>query len=167
LPDELSQFSEVLDRIETIRLSASVAMGVAENPYQASRIPGIPKIVIVSCPTDNVTLSAETIGKSDCDLVIRVISVGQPHQAIPVTGALCTAVAGRIEGTLVNELTKTRSTTQSIRIAHPSGISNVDADVVQQENDWYARSASINRTARRLMDGHVYVSTSNLTTNDE
>jgi len=143
------------------RLSASVAMGIAENINQASAIPGIPKIAIVSCPSDSVTLSAETIGQYDCDLVLRMISVGQPHRAIPVTGALCTAVAGRIEGTLVNQLTKTRSITQSIRIAHPSGVSEVDAEVVRQEDGWYSRSASINRTARRLMDGYVYVSTHN------
>ena len=136
-------------------------MGIAGNINQASAIPGIPKIAIVSWPSDSVTLSAETIGKDDCDLVLRMISVGQPHRAIPVTGALCTAVAGRIEGTLVNQLTKKRSITQSIRIAHPSGVSEVDAEVVQQEDGWHSRSASINRTARRLMDGYVYVSTAN------
>jgi 2-methylaconitate cis-trans-isomerase PrpF len=161
LPDTLSQFSEALDTLERIRLSASVAMGIAENINQASAIPGIPKIAIVSCPADSVTLSAETIGKYDCDLMLRMISVGQPHRAIPVTGALCTAVAARIEGTLVNQLAKTRSITQSIRIAHPSGVSEVDAEVVRQEDGWHSRSASINRTARRLMDGHVYVSTAN------
>ena len=90
-----------------------------------------------------------------------MISVGQPHRAIPVTGALCTAVAGRIEGTLVNQLTNKRSLAQSIRIAHPSGISEVDAMVVQQKDGWHSRSASINRTARRLMDGYVYVPTAN------
>jgi len=37
----------------------------------------------------------------------------------------------------------------------------VDAEVVRQEDGWYSRSASINRTARRLMDGYVYVSTHN------
>jgi 2-methylaconitate cis-trans-isomerase PrpF len=161
LPDTLSQLSEVLDTLENIRLSASVAMGIAGNINQASAIPGIPKIAIVSWPSDSVTLSAETIGKDDCDLVLRMISVGQPHRAIPVTGALCTAVAGRIEGTLVNQLTKKRSITQSIRIAHPSGVSEVDAEVVEQEDGWHSRSASINRTARRLMDGHVYVSAAN------
>jgi hypothetical protein len=61
----------------------------------------------------------------------------------------------------VNQLTKKRSITQSIRIAHPSGVSEVGAEVVQQEDGWHSRSASINRTARRLMDGYVYVSTAN------
>ena len=164
LPDTLAQFSEVLDTLEAIRLGASVAMGIAQNIDQASAIPGIPKIALISSPADSVTLSAETIRKHDCDLVLRMISVGQPHRAIPVTGALCTAVAGRIEGTLVNQLTKTRPITQSIRIAHPSGVSEVDAEVVRQGDGWHSRSASINRTARRLMDGYVYVSTANLDT---
>ncbi len=164
LPDTLSQFSEVLDTLEAIRLGASVAMGIAQNIDQASAIPGIPKIALISSPADSVTLSAETIRKHDCDLVLRMISVGQPHRAMPVTGALCTAVAGRIEGTLVNQLTNTRPITQSIRIAHPSGVSEVDAEVVRQGDGWHSRSASINRTARRLMDGYVYVSTANLDT---
>ena len=59
LPDTLSQFSEALDALESIRLSASVAMGIAENINEASAIPGIPKIAIVSCPADSMTLSAE------------------------------------------------------------------------------------------------------------
>ena len=155
----MSQFSEVLDTLEHIRLRASVAMGIADNINQASGIPGIPKIAIVSCPADYVTLSAETISKSDCDLVLRMISVGQPHRAIPVTGALCTAVAARIQGTLVNQLTKAQSIERSIRIAHPSGVIDVNADVAQQNGSWHSRSASIERTARRLMDGNVYVST--------
>ena len=40
----------------------------------------------------------------------------------------------------------------------------VDAEVVRQGDGWHSRSASINRTARRLMDGYVYVSTANLDT---
>ena len=159
LPDTLTQLSEVLHELNNIRLSASVAMGIAGNINQASAIPGIPKIAMVSHSSNTVTLSAETIREDDCDLVIRMISVGQPHRAIPVTGALCTAVAARIKGTLVNQLTKTRSIERSIRIAHPSGVIEVNADVVQQNGSWHSRSASIDRTARRLMDGNVYVST--------
>ena len=159
LPDTLTQLSEVLNTLNDIRLKASVAMGIADNINQASAIPGIPKIAMVSPPTNTVTLSAETVRQDDCDLVIRMISVGQPHRAIPVTGALCTAVAARIKGTLVNRLTKTQSIERSIRIAHPSGVTEVNADVIQQNGSWHSRSASIDRTARRLMDGNVYVST--------
>lgn len=158
LPDALLQHGSILKTLETIRVTASVAMGIARNVQEASTIPGIPKVAFVSSRSDSITLAAEHISAHECDLLIRMISIGQPHRAIPVTGALCTAVAGRIEGTLVNKLLSTSEIDRGIRIAHPSGVSIVDAQVEKQGEGWYSHSASISRTARRLMGGHVYLS---------
>ena len=79
-----------------------------------------------------------------------------PHRALPLTAALCTAVAARITGTLVNEMLRPGAG-DPIRIGMPSGILNVGADVVQQNGGWTARSGAFYRTARRLFDGRVFV----------
>ncbi len=49
-------------------------------------------------------MSGEILAPGDCDVQLRMISMGKPHLAIPLTGALCTAVAARIPGTVVADL---------------------------------------------------------------
>jgi 2-methylaconitate cis-trans-isomerase PrpF len=44
-----------------------------------------------------------------------------------------------------------------LRLAHPSGVTSVDAQLEKRNGNWYATSATIYRTARRLMDGYVYM----------
>ena len=87
-----------------------------------------------------------------------MISVGQPHRAIPVTGSMCTAIAAQITGTLVHRLCRPEVVPDDIRIAHPSGVARVGATVNQQSGKWIAENAVLYRTARRLMDGQVYLS---------
>ena len=73
-----------------------------------------------------------------------------------MTGALCTSVAAKIEGTLVHEVTRHGD---AVRVGQPSGTTVVDADVRRQpDGSWHAEAASVFRTQRRLMDGYVYVS---------
>ena len=92
----------------------------------------------------------------DVDLLARMISVGAPHRAIPLTGALCTSVAAKIEGTLVHEVTRPG---RMVRVGQASGTTVVDADVQRlATGSWHAETASVFRTQRRLMDGFVYVS---------
>ena len=89
-------------------------------------------------------------------LPVGMISVGQPHRAIPLTGGLCTACAAKIEGTLVHEVTRSG---EAVRVGQASGTTVVDADVQRQpDGSWHAETASVFRTQRRLMDGFVYVS---------
>src|SRR5262249_59659589 len=74
---------------------------------------------------------------ADADVVARVISMGNCHRAFALTSAMCLAVAAQIDGTVVAEcasparaaggLPKERS--GSVRLAHPSGVLPVAADV--------------------------------------
>jgi hypothetical protein len=114
-------------------------------PHVAS----IPKVAMVSGARDAALLSAETLSASAHDIAVRMISVGQPHRAVPITGAICLGVAARVPGTLV-----ARACTAGdgpIRIGHASGTTQVDARVA----DGYAEYGSVYRTARRLMEGAV------------
>jgi 2-methylaconitate cis-trans-isomerase PrpF len=90
------------------------------------------------------------ITSADYGISARTISSGQVHRAIPVTGALCTAVGQKLAGNSVAELTPNTGT--AIRIGSPSGAFATDADVDDTDK---ARSASLYRTCRRLMQGSV------------
>ncbi len=156
MPDALDT-PGLLDGLEAIRRAASVRMGIARTPNEAARIPGVPRVALVSGPQAAKTLSGETLAPNDMDLTVRMISMGQPHRAVPLTGALCLAVASRIEGTVVNAVARAPASPEDdVRIAQPSGLTVVGARV-RKEKEWIAESAVVYRTARRLMEGSVLV----------
>lgn len=102
-----------------------------------------------------VSLSKESVRANDHDIVVRMISIGRPHRAIPLTGAICLGVAMRIPDSLPFDLA--RRSAETLRIGHPSGVVSVDAEVdIQSDRPPYARYGSVYRTARRLFDGRVY-----------
>jgi 2-methylaconitate cis-trans-isomerase PrpF len=156
LPEELDRNQEVLEKLQAIRRAASVAMGIARDEAAARTVHAVPIVGFVAPPMDAPTLAGDAVAADQIDLTARFISSGQPHRALPLTAALCTAVAARITGTLVNEVLRPGAG-DPIRIGMPSGILNVGADVVQQGGEWLARSGAFYRTARRLFDGRVYV----------
>ena len=157
LPDELDANPEMLKLLDAIRLQASVRMGIAADIEAARGISTVPYIGFVSPPAEAPTLSGETIAADTIDLAARIISNGQPHRALPLTGSLCTAVAARIAGSVVAECLPPGVAEGPLRIGMPSGILTVGADVAQEDGAWVARSGSFYRTARRLFDGTVWI----------
>jgi len=155
LPEELEARPEILALLDAIRLQASIRMGIAPDLAAARAISSVPFIGFVSPPAAAPTLTGESIAASEIDLAARIISSGQPHRALPLTGSLCTAVAARISGTLVAECVG--AGTGPIRIGMPSGVLTVGADVAQEGGEWVARAGSFYRTARRLFDGRVWI----------
>jgi 2-methylaconitate isomerase len=63
-------------------------------------------------------LSGEIIDAGQVDLTVRFISDSRPHRALPLTSALCTAVAARIMGTVPAQAS-TAVPAASIRIGIP------------------------------------------------
>jgi 2-methylaconitate cis-trans-isomerase PrpF len=115
----------------------------------------IPLIAFVSAPQDAVTLSGERIEAASVDLTVRMISNGQPHRALPVTGSLCTAVAAGIPETLAGRLRRPGAA-GTIRLGMPSGVLTVGAELLKTDAGWSATRGSFYRTARRLFEGFVY-----------
>jgi hypothetical protein len=167
MPEELEANCELLRRLEAIRIAASLRMGIARTAEAAARIPSIPKVAMVAPPREARTLAGERIVAEDTDVTVRMISIGQPHRAVPLTGAMCLAVASRIEGTVVTRLARrSASPDDAVRIAQPSGVTVVGATVrLHRDGEghrWVAESATVYRTARRLMEGWVFVRASAL-----
>ena len=163
LPDELEANSSLLGRLEAVRIAASLRMAIAKTPEEAVRKASIPKVAMVTPPAEARTISGELAAADSADVTVRMILMGQPHRAVPLTGALCLAVAARIEGSLVHRVARRPAhSDEPVRIAQPSGLTVVGAAVERQGNSWQVNKATVYRTARRLMDGAVYIRASAL-----
>lgn len=139
-------------KLESIRQKASVAMGLSTD--EASAPQSVPKIAIVSPSTSHKLLSGDTLDENTVDLVVRALSVGQPHRAVPITVAMAIAVAANIKGSTVYPNTSsTRADISGVTLGHPSGKIMVGAKF---DDDGSLATAIVFRTARRLMDGTIY-----------
>jgi 2-methylaconitate cis-trans-isomerase PrpF len=157
MPQQLEARPDMLALLDAIRRQASVQMGITPDIDSAAQVTTVPFVCIISPPVDGPTISGEIVRSGDIDLVARVISAGQPHRAIPLTISLCTAVAARIDGTIVAEALSSSAPQRELRLGMPSGILTVGADVERKNGAWVAHAGSFYRTARRLFDGRVWV----------
>ena len=147
MPDALEAKPELLARLEAIRQAAARAAGLPADGKS------VPKVGFVAPPQAAETLAGERLAADAMQLTARIVSMGRPHRALPLTGALSTAVAAEIEGTLVAEA---RAGAGDLIVAQPSGLLRLSAEVTR-EPAWHAHSAGVVRTARRLMEGRVLV----------
>lgn len=153
-PEALERQAEALARLEEIRAAAGVAMGYGATVEAVKRdSKSAPKIAVVAPPVDAVGLDGAAQPAADMDLAVRMISMGRPHRAVPLSGGLCLAVAARIEGSVVHEAA--RNASGELRLGTPSGVLPLSAEVVCEDGAWRAVSAGVFRTARRLMEGNV------------
>jgi 2-methylaconitate cis-trans-isomerase PrpF len=158
MPDALDANIDVMKKLAAIRAHAAVAMGITKTTDEALKKGGVPFVGFVSAPQDAGTLTGEAIQATDVDLTARMLSNGQPHRALPLTVSLCTAVAARLEGSVVHQAARVVTDRAApIRIAMPSGILTVAADVVNKNGQWHAEQGAFYRTQRRLFEGYVYV----------
>jgi 2-methylaconitate cis-trans-isomerase PrpF len=158
LPDEIDASPELLRKLASIRIAASVAMGVTKTPEEAARRAAVPFVGFVSGPQDAKTLTGATLKAAGMDLTGRMMSNGQPHRALPLTCTLCMAVAARLDGSVVQEATRPTGNPESeIRIAMPSGVLTVAASVRKLEGQWCAEQGAFYRTQRRMFEGQILV----------
>jgi 2-methylaconitate isomerase len=160
LPDALDADRPTMDKLAAIRLQASMAMGIARDLDAARQSRVVPLIAFVSGPMATTLLSGEQLPAEAADLVVRMISSGQAHRALPLTGSLCTAVAAQLAGSVPQRLLRA-DPRGPLRLAMPSGVLTVDAEVVPPDasagTGWSAPRGTFYRTTRRLFEGLVHV----------
>lgn len=155
LPTEL-EAPDILKRLDLLRRHASVAMGISATIEEARKVVTVPYVALVTEAADFKSLSGEVVNKDQQDVCVRVIASGQPHRALPLTVSLCTAVAARMQGTVVSEcLSENLDLQAPLKLGMPSGVLTLAADVVQENGQWHARSGGFYRTARPLFEGRV------------
>ena len=130
---------ELRTRLESIRLQAGPLMNLGDVSDTT-----VPKLTMVSPPTDGGHVSTRTFIPHRC------------HEAIGVLGAVSVATAILLPGSAVYGVGSTPSD-DTVRLEHPTGF--FDAVVAVETTDDGAidvRRAGIVRTARKLMDGTVF-----------
>ncbi len=160
-PRELELVPGLRQEIEEIResIAESYLQGESRahsNTRRAARL----KIAIVGSP-DSVSSSPDKTGAHRAiDLVARIINPERVHKAFAVTGAMCLTAAASIPGTVVADLVRAPLTggRDVFRISHPSGV--IVSEIIHGFDSGRPtiHSIRIDRTARRIMDGNVFVS---------
>lgn len=156
---EIDGSLEIRQKLEAIRSRGAVMLGLASSPEEASEISqDVPKMAFVSEPQNYRAVTGENISGDEIDIVGRIMSMGTLHKAYAATGAICTAGAAKIEGSVPHEmLGKSALEVNEIRLGHPGGIIQIGAEVEKKGSGFEYKEAVLGRTARRLMDGYVYV----------
>jgi 2-methylaconitate cis-trans-isomerase PrpF len=154
-PQVMERDADLMQRMEAVRLAGSVAMGLTADLAGAARMPSIPKIAAVAPSQTFTALSGRIYQAVETDILVRMISVGQPHRAVPITGGLCLAAACRVPGSLAQQMLRPNQS-GAIRVGHPSGMLMVDATAEVTAGSAVVAQASLYRTARRLFQGEVF-----------
>jgi 2-methylaconitate cis-trans-isomerase PrpF len=159
LPSELEEKSHVMATLEAIRSVAAERIGIVGSRSEATRIsPAVPKIGFVSAPAAYPTMDGRLLAENDIDIVGRLLTMQTAHRAYMGAGAICTGVAALAPGTIVSDLAGPRMReTGLLRIGHPQGVMDVSVKAALQNGDLKVQSATIARTARRIMEGYAYV----------
>ncbi|WP_127058020.1 PrpF domain-containing protein [Veillonella ratti] len=154
---ELLKNQKVFDVLDDIRADMAVKTGLARDVQEAKTVvQNIPKIAIVSEPITYTTNQGTVVNAEDIDIAIKVISMGKLHNSSPASCMYNIAVSSAIKGTLINEIIGDKTGGRRlVRIGHPGGITEVFVDI--DEESGTPVSVSVERTARLIMSGEVYV----------
>ena len=161
-PAEIEADKELMERIEMIRGRAAVMFGlVDEETKAAAESPYVPFFAIVSRPADYDCYNGAHVKKEDVDVVSRLLFMLHMHKTYPGTGTVCTGCAARIPGSVVwEQLSEEARKEMVLRIGHPAGVIPVEAASELRDGKIFITRAAFYRTARKIMDGVVYIKNS-------
>lgn len=158
LPEDLNADAQKLDLLEAVRGLAAVKLGLIEDYTRSAwETPGIPKMTFVAEPAAYTTAEGKELVAGDVDLLSRMMSMQKTHPSYAMTGAMCTAAAAVVPGSVVNQVLSPNADTQFIRIGHPSGV--LECGVDYEENGTCPRIFDTFgfRTANLLLDGIAHL----------
>lgn len=158
-PDEIDGNPGMLELLEKIRAIAAEKMGIVEHwEIAVEHVKAIPMVAFVSKPQSYYNyLTGEEINGEKVDFVSRDMFMQIMHKTYSGTATVCTGTAAIIPGTIVNEVMGKDKTSGIISFGHPSGVIEIDMEVKTEGNEINIKRATIGRTARRIMQGDVYV----------
>lgn len=156
-PDELDRRVELLGALGEIRVEAARHLGLVREGRPTSE--SVPAVALVSAPADyRHYASGQRVVAESMDLWSRELFIGSIHKAYGVSETVCTSVAALIPGTVVHEVTRPGAAERGrVRIGHPSGVIEAEVALELTSSGPVLRKVSILRTARRILDGEVYV----------
>ncbi|MCI2161518.1 MAG: 3-methylitaconate isomerase [Oscillospiraceae bacterium] len=157
LPFDIDSNPKLLSLLETVRGLAAVKMGLIENYTESAwKTPTIPKMTIVSKSHDYMAINGEKISAQQVDLVSRMMSMQKAHPTYAMTGAMCTAAAAVVPGSVVQEVLRPGTDLGRMRIGNPSGVMEAGVDFTTDCSGIPDIIATFGfRTANFLMNGEV------------
>ena len=138
MPEALDANGTVRERLEAIRLASGPLMNLGDVSEKS-----VPKMTMVSAACSGGAIATRTFIPHRC------------HKTIGVLGAVSIATACLIKGTPAHDLANRGSgAKRSLSIEHPTGEMTVVATL---DEEGAVCEAAILRTARKLMDGEVFL----------
>lgn len=156
LQDAINSDPKALAKFESIRAHGAVRMGLIKHIDDAAKRQHTPKVAYVAKPVDYISSSGKPVAAASIDVLVRAMSMGKLHHAMPGTAAVAIGTAAAIPGTLVNTAAG-GVPRNAVRFGHPSGTLRVGAEATEKDGEWIVTKAIMSRSARVLMEGWVRV----------
>jgi 2-methylaconitate cis-trans-isomerase PrpF len=154
LPEFIEGTPEIKMKLEALRKKVGELSGIHPTP-------SIPKIAFVSVPQDYRTIAGQEIRKGEVDMLARVMAMGKLHKAFAITAGVPAAAAAVVPGSVVHRVIASSgddSMEKKLVIGHPSGQIDVGVKATKEQGQIRVASCTIGRTARKIMEGRVYIS---------
>ncbi len=156
---EIDNNKALLEEIEKIRGHACVKIGLVEKWQDAAvKTPYQPFFAILSKPADYDAINNVKVKKEDIDITSRLLFMLKMHKTYAITGTVCTGAAARVEGSVLWELLSEEARKNKVlRIGHPGGALSMISEYEGSGDSFRLTNLETYRTARMIMEGHVYV----------
>lgn len=156
---EVDSDSNLLGKLEAIRGTVGEMIGlVKDRRKSAEENPEFPFMVFVNRAVPYASFSGKKIKAEDVDFVARMMFLQKLHKTYAASISLCTGTAAVIPGTVVNDAASAGITDRkAVRIGHPGGVMEVESAAEKRGDEYIVKRSSVARTARRIMDGFVYI----------
>lgn len=141
---------QLLGQLEEIRSAAAELCGFCSKEEATIKSPAVPKLTLVAPPAAYSDVNGIRREADTMDCRIRMMSMQKPHQALAITGAICTTAGAFLPDTILNDLI--RIDANIVRLGHPSGIIETKVDLIAG----HISNIKVVRTARLILEGYVH-----------
>lgn len=160
--EDLQADGALVERLEAIRAEVARAIGyVTEDVAYQMKVRLNPLLFAVAPPETYKALGGGIVPDDSHDILSRSLARFAFSKAYPATGAIGTAVAAGIEGSIANQAFRGAAGLRQeyrVRVGHPGGCLDVRTHLwTERGTTPKLLSAIVGRTARVLMDGRVYL----------
>ena len=139
MPAELDANKVLKNKLESIRLQIGTKMNLGDVKDLT-----VPKMCMISPPLNGGTINTRTFIPHIC------------HEAIGVLGAVSTATACMLKGTVMDSIAVVHDK-HNLSIEHPTGEFTVCLDITNKNSNIIINRAGVIRTARLLSKGEVFI----------
>ncbi len=161
LPERINHDDQLTAFLREIRGKAGALIGLCSDWRLIDEESALlPMLVFVAQPADYIAMNKQKVLANSMDMRARLVFLNRCHESMAGTGSMCTAAASRVPGSIVNQaLAPDSSRKQTLNIGHPLGVMtvNVKARPANVVGGVEFESLGFSRTARRIMDGVVYI----------